>query len=223
MFKLEPPQINNLLAQPESGMGFQIVEFTIAHQGTERGVVYNADLLLLETELKARLLTESYERLARTAETAGDKIRGIRVVQRTPGQSAQRVMERRTMGELSQKAGPAKDAPKGKTSNGEVFKRFTAFANDRRVLPDRSLSPGTYATTAGDAEHVKTGRDAVARYALPNPAPASYRLTARPHGQTVIQRGIVEPANDQPGGGVEVIFPDGTQPATVTGPDKIPD
>jgi hypothetical protein len=40
---------------------------------------------------------------------------------------------------------------------------------------------------------------------------------------TVIQSGIVEPAYGQPGGGVEVIFTDGTQPKTVTGPDKIPD
>jgi len=28
---------------------------------------------------------------------------------------------------------------------------------------------------------------------------------------------------DQPGGGVEVLFRDGTQPGTVTGPAKIPD
>src|SRR6266700_7231504 len=39
---------------------------------------------------------------------------------------------------------------------------------------------------------------------------------------TDIQRGIVEPAFGQPGGGVEVIFTNGTQPKTVTRPMKIP-
>ena len=69
----------------------------------------------------------------------------------------------------------------------------------------------------------RAGKAAVARYALPNPAPASNVFTIKPHKDTVIQHGIVEPANDQPGGGVEVLFRDGTQPGTVTGPDKIPD
>ena len=48
-------------------------------------------------------------------------------------------------------------------------------------------------------------------------------FTIRPDKDTVIQRGIVQPAYGQPGGGVEVIFTDGTQPKMVTGPDKIPD
>jgi len=67
-----------------------------------------------------------------------------------------------------------------------------------------------------------TGKIAVARYALPNPNPASNKWTIEPHKDTLIQRGMVEPANDQPGGGVEVIFTVGTQPGTVTGPEKIP-
>jgi hypothetical protein len=56
-----------------------------------------------------------------------------------------------------------------------------------------------------------------------NDKPASNVFTIKPHKDTVIQRGIVEPAYGQPGGGVEVIFTDGTQPGTVTGPEKIPD
>jgi hypothetical protein len=104
-----------------------------------------------------------------------------------------------------------------------VFKRFSAYPNDRRVASDGSLLSGTYATTEQDAKNVKTGKDAVARYALPDPAPASNVITVRPNKDTDIQRGIVEPAFGQPGGGVEVIFTNGTQPKTVTGPIKIPD
>jgi hypothetical protein len=65
--------------------------------------------------------------------------------------------------------------------------------------------------------------DAVRRYALPNPAPASHVFTGSPEPGTDIQRGVAMPLFGQPGGGVEVIFPAGTQPFTVTGPVKIPD
>jgi hypothetical protein len=47
-------------------------------------------------------------------------------------------------------------------------------------------------------------------------------FTGRPNKDTEIQKGTVEPAFNQPGGGVEVIFPKGTQPTTVTGPQEIP-
>ena len=64
----------------------------------------------------------------------------------------------------------------------------------------------SYATTEADARNVGTGREAVARYALPDPAPASFVFTILPDGGTVIQRGTVQPAFGQPGGGVEVLL-----------------
>ena len=104
-----------------------------------------------------------------------------------------------------------------------LFKRFTAYEHDPRITSDRRLLPGTYATTGEDAKNAPTGKAAVARYALPNPNPASNVFTIKPHKDTVIQYGIVEPAFGQPGGGVEVLFRDGTHAGTVTGPEKIPD
>ena len=84
--------------------------------------------------------------------------------------------------------------------------------------------PGTFATTKEDADaHIKTGMDAIARYALPNPNPASNVFTAKPPADTDLQRGTVAPANNQPGGEVEVIFVNGTPDGTVTGPITIPD
>jgi hypothetical protein len=82
--------------------------------------------------------------------------------------------------------------------------------------------PGTYATTEEDAKHVKTGRDAVKRYALPNPKPAVYVLTIDPPIRTKLKRGVAQPAYGQPGGGVEVIFVNGSPDQTVTGPAQIP-
>jgi hypothetical protein len=221
MLKLQHWDTNRLLAQPESGMGFQIVELTMTDRSTATGTVYNADLLLLDTEPKDRLLRETYDQLVRAAEDAGSRIHSVRVLPRRTADRGPRVMEDRS--QTGQTSGPAKDAPTEKTSFGQMFKRFTAYENDHRVTSDRSLLPGTYATTAEDAQNVSSGRQAVARYALPNPAPASWVFTAIPDDETAIQRGIVEPAYGQPGGGVEVIFSEGTQRRTVTGPKKIPD
>jgi hypothetical protein len=100
---------------------------------------------------------------------------------------------------------------------------LTAYENDRRITADGGLLPGTYATTEADAKNVKTGLEAVARYALPNPKPAVYVFTVKPLKDTPIQRGIVEPEFGQPGKGVEVLFYDGTAPKTVTDRCTIPE
>jgi len=122
------------------------------------------------------------------------------------------------------KSAEAKDAPITVTSEGEVFKRFSPYPNDRRVTAGRGLVAGTFATTREDADaHIKTGVDAVVRYALPEDKPASNVFTIRPAADTDLQRGTVAPANNQPGGGVEVIFVIGLPDGTVTGPITIPD
>jgi hypothetical protein len=126
--------------------------------------------------------------------------------------------------ELAAKSEEAKDAPVTLTTAGEVFKRFSPYANDRRVTAGMGLLVGTFATTREDADqHVKTGMDAVARYALPSDKPASNVFTIKPAADTNLQRGTVAPANNQPGGGVEVIFVNGSPDGTVTGPATIPD
>ena len=118
----------------------------------------------------------------------------------------------------------AEDAPITLTSAGEIFKRFCAYANDRRVTAGKGLTPGTFATTKEDADaNIKTGTDAVKRYALPDSKPASNVFTIVPPNDTELKRGTVQPANNQPGGGAEVIFVNGSPDGTVTGPVIIPD
>ena len=118
----------------------------------------------------------------------------------------------------------AENAPITLTVLEEIFKRFSAYANDRRVTPGKGLTPGTFATTKEDADaNVKTGADAVARYALPNSKPASNVFTITPAKDSEVKRGTAQPANNQPGGGVEVIFVKGLPDGTVTGPVTIPD
>lgn len=222
MLRLDPNLKAQLLAQPESGMGYQVVEATTVDYKLKRGVAYNAELLLFEDEPRLTLKTTAFARLLNEAKSSAGEIKSLRVATHMASTSSAFALKETAVAH-GKKGSPANDAPIEKTKETEAFKRFSAYEKDNRVRPDGSLLPGTYATTEEDAKNVRTGKEAVARYALPNPAPASNVFTIKPHKDTVIQRGIVEPANGQPGGGVEVIFTDGTQPGTVTGPEKIPD
>jgi hypothetical protein len=114
-------------------------------------------------------------------------------------------------------AGPANLGIREKALKGEVFIRFSAYENDRRVTANRGLEPGTYATTLADAEVcIEKGEDPIARYALPSLESPKYAFRITPPDKTAIQGGTVEPANGQPGGGAETIFPEGTPANTVS-------
>jgi hypothetical protein len=215
MLRISSSHFALLLSLPETGMGYQNVEATTFNDKMKRGVAFNAELLVFDDEDRKLLRTLSLRKLVESAPTSAGEIRTLRVLPRLTITALSR--------EAVVKAGPAKDAPEQKTKEGEVFKRFVAFEKDNRLRDDGSWRDGTYATTEEDAKNVKTGKEAVARYALPNSKPASYVFTGRPKKDTVIQKGTVEPAYDQPGGGVEVFLKNGTQPNTVTGPAAIPD
>jgi len=213
-------QTSALLAQPESGMGYQTVEVEIP-SGSRRGTVYNADLLIWGEEPIAHLATSVYERFAGTAgDVDARTIRSIRVVAREPDVSSSPTMRRLV---LTASSRPAADGEASGTAPGDVFMRFTAYSNDRRITPERGLLPGTYATTEEDSRAVATGEQAVERYALPNPAPAVYRFRIDPTAGTQYQTGIVQPAYGHAGGGVEALFTAGTAGGTVSGPAVLPE
>lgn len=213
-----------MLAQPETGMGYQVVEATLRDNKTEQGIAYNAELLFLGNESQTILSRGPYPIVLRLADRSSGEIKALRVLTTRGGTTTLSSVARAATPTVKKTATSAKEAPIEDTKADEVFKRFSAYENDRRVTPDRSLLPGSYATTEEDAKNVKTGKQAVVRYALPNPEPASYVFTITPKKDTKIQRGTVEPANDQPGGGAEVIFSKGTDANTVTlSPAKIPD
>ena len=104
------------------------------------------------------------------------------------------------------------------------FCRFSAFSNDRRILPDSTLLPGAYVTSVNDADHVNTGLSAVARYALPNNAPAIFRfdVTIRPEKPVRLMCGTVKPAHNQSGGGIEFRILDHGQAVASRQPTVLP-
>ena len=202
-------------------MGFQFVDVAMKGGSWVSGVAYNAEFLLLDGEPTERLKHAADEPVSRMMLTRQDALQNaeditsLRVVAREWQTSA---VVRETPAD---EGGPAADAPVEPSEGKEEFKRFSAFANDRRVTAKRGLLPGTYATTAADAARVATGTQAVRRYALPNPTPAVHRFTIQPPAGTSLQRGIAQPAYGQPGGGVEVIFTAGSPDHTVTLPPNI--
>lgn len=217
MLRLESGWTESMVGQPESGMGYQVVDVEQFDGLRRRGIAYNAELVIYDTEPYPFTQGRSYRSLLTEARSASGLIRSIAVVGGSGRPAVHEV--RRAPGKPTE----AKDAPIEATAVGEVFKRFSAYEHDHRITKDGRFLPGTYATTEADAMNVSTGSEAVQRYALPNPMPASWVFTSSPNAETAIQRGIVAPAFDQPGGGVEVIFPVGTQASTSTGPVRIPD
>jgi hypothetical protein len=212
-----------LIAQPESGMGYQNLAIELRNGETRHGTAVNAEFLLYSGESPHLLekIREPSERLRMLEERQlglGEEILSLRVL-RSEADVSTRVRESSASTRSSSGAG---DAPEEELQEEEKFKRFSAYANDRRVTANGGLVPGTYATTEEDAKHVKTGRDAVKRYALPNPAPAVHVFAIAPPAKTKLKRGVAQPAYGQPGGGVEVIFVNGSPDNTVTGLPQIP-
>lgn len=108
------------------------------------------------------------------------------------------------------------------TRKFDGFIRVSSSPNDHAIVTDPhandtgKVKDNTYATTAKDFEEVPSGFSAVGRYALPNPRSARYVYTIVPHrsDSKPVRGGTVRPANNQAGGGVEVVFPDGLPPGS---------
>jgi glutamine amidotransferase-like uncharacterized protein len=230
MITISESIIGDLRRQPEYGMGYQVAIVKLNSGGTEEGIILNGRVFVKETELTSignmmsrynELLTEAQRSPLRVVQAGlairpPDTLRGVRMLCFANSARGLKVYN-------SASRGPAEDAVITPTSYGEVFKRFSAYVDDFRVTESKGLVAGTFATTAEDAENVRTGMEAIARYALKDKKPANKVFTITPPSGTSLKRGTVQPANDEPGGGVEVIFVNGSPSNTVSGPALIPE
>lgn len=220
--RLDASLSESLLGQPESGMGYQFVEVIL------KGYKLRQEILVFNGQFAA----ESGGRI-QVRERVDDVQKSLfELALRTPGDAVSlRVLTRAeavTKGLMEPRGyraeqAPASDGPLVSSQPEERFLRFSAFVNDVRILPDGSVRPGTYVTTQEDGmTFVNTGMEAVRRYALPNPDPAVHRFHLRPPEPIPVRRGTVQPANNQPGGGAEVIFEKGAPAGTRYKQDQIP-
>jgi hypothetical protein len=231
-----PDRLQSWLSnQPEYAMGYQKVTATLDDGSTAKGIVFNSQVFVKETEDSSLVVREEWSEVVKEAGKSTRSVEAVQLIPRPPEtlRGIRRITMAKNATTLSTESyesitksedGPAKDAIETPSVAGEVFKRFSAYADDRRVTDKKGLTPGTFATTREDADtFVKTGTDAVKRYALENKKPASNVFTIQPPEETSLKRGIVEPAYGEPGSGVEVIFVNGSPDGTVTGPETIPD
>ncbi len=210
----------------EYGMGYQIALIKISPYLSKRVIILNATLFCPIDEYDSlSYIQRNYDYALRTASQITivelnliprplDKIRKV---------SKEKIESYECLKADSSDLIPAKSAPITLTSYGEVFKRYSAYEYDKRVTNDKGLTSGTFATTKEDSLNVKTGMEAIARYALENKQPANKVFTIEPPADTRLQKGVVEPEYGEPGGGEEVIFVDGSPAHTVSGPKIIPE
>jgi hypothetical protein len=242
-----------LPTQQEFAMGYQRAYVTLSNKSIETGIVLNSQVFLRDNEidgqfgkdftflLNAAFRESVYVKSVTLIPRPPESLKGVRQiaidrevfhilanrkiaesVHASEAGRAKLFNESRYFTALAATSG-AESAPLTLTEAGEVFKRFSAFANDKRITKGWGLTSGTFATTEIDAMNIHTGADAVARYSLPNNKPASNVFTITPPSDTNLKRGTSQPANGQPGGGVEVIFVQGTPDGTVKPPYQIPD
>lgn len=217
MYFLNGPQQHYLLLQPETGMGYQLVEITTTAKKRLVGVAYNAELVLQKDDPIQRPLFQAF---ALGADLSGQAKAVLEVRLLDAGsRDYRRLMVGESRAPYATEHQAAGAAPVVTTKAGEVFVRFSASAHDRRIRANGSLFPGSFVTTAADAARVHGAKEIRARYALPQPGPLGHVFTIKPAAQTLVQYGTAQPAHGQPGGGVEVIFTEGTTPHTVTGPE----
>lgn len=187
-------QQNDLLAQPESGMGYQLVE--------------NGEVLILNARLaitldEGAIPRDDFDWLNRIyfSEFRFDERR-----ERTPAI----INEERIRNQLNPyKRGLVVETHHSYPSiakQGEGFSRYSAFFPDNRIRPDGEVHAGTYASTVLDRKMVPSGLVAVGRYALPLSMPAQFEYRIGPIPGAHIYCGTCTPLFNQSGGGVEVRF-----------------
>jgi hypothetical protein len=218
MIKLSDAIQKKLLSLPESGMGYQVVEATYSDRNRRECIVLNATVAeptngrTVGSVIESLSLSEA-ERIIKFA-AASTEIVDVQL-------KSDKGIFKGSVTRLSEAKGADK-ASEELTKKDEKFVRFSAFENDLRIdRVNKRVLPGTYATTLEDARFCVQNRiNPVARYALPSPREVKYAFHISPLERTPIKRGTVEPANNQPGGGAEVIFTKGTDNNTVSLPPE---
>lgn len=221
MFKITSEIQEKLLKLPESGLGYQLVLGTRRDRAKQEYVILNATIAepTYERHYKdifRNLTLHGMNAIYKYAEVSKEIID----VELIKGNRLYKFVEAKTA--LYGSKG-AIDAKEEYTKVGDYFIRFSHYHDDLRVDRIRMcLLPNSYATTFDDADYCLSHNiDPRDRYALPTAETIEYKFYVEPRVRTPIKKGTVDPANDRPGGGVEVLFTKGTDDNTITKIEQI--
>lgn len=218
-YKLSETTSRDLLALPETGMGFQFVEGYGSGQFRQL-LVLNAEDAFDVTDLQLLDQGDLLTILLNSSRVIS-AIHGANLVSGTLSLSSMSVAPPRVSGGNASGGSPdtspsgpaAVVAPPSSLTRSftltaiRMFYRYSAYNPDKRVAASSGdFLAGTYATTDSDLTLVTSGFGAVGRYALPSPKSALYRYEINASVGTALTTGTVVPAFGQAGGGVEAFF-----------------
>lgn len=211
-FKLSSAQENFLLHQPETGMGYQILEAGKTGSYT-RGLylALNSELIIEINDYEDTYVRKVMNEGISNIRLSANELTLINISVLNEKQFRNLVSESKSENEKG-----AIDNPVENADGKEIFVRLSAFDNDRRVDKiNKRLLPGSYTTTSDDFLACKSKNDdPVERYALPNNDAIKFVFYIQPLKTDTLQRGIVQPANSKRGGGKEAYFANGTAEGT---------
>lgn len=205
--KLRTSQVQELLRLPESGMGYQLIEAETGFYGTRnKYLVLNSQMIIDDTPQILNEVKSVFKSGYRTVLFSASEVelKNIRLVENISNYRVKAFSASKQTGAIHQ--------PVVFANGTEVFTRLSAYEDDYRVdTVNKKLVPGSFSTTFDDYQYCKNNNiNPVERYALPNDEEIKWAFHIRPLKTDSLQRGIVEPANNQNGGGIEAYFKKGT-------------
>lgn len=207
-FKLSGSQEIDLLNQPETGMGYQVVEATRAGSYIrEKFLVLNSEIVIEMNGFEDGHVHKVVDEGIFSIKSSASLISLDSFTVLNEKQFRNQVNELKSENEKG-----ALDNPIENADGNEMFVRLSAFDDDKRIDKiNKCLRPGSFTTTFTDYLTCKTFDDnPVERYALPNNDEIKFAFYIQPITNDILQRGRVQPANEKKGEGKEVYFANGT-------------
>jgi hypothetical protein len=212
LFKLTTTQESELLNQPETGMGYQVVE------ASKKGYYSREKFLVLNSEVVIEMNASTSDNVRKVI---NEGIFAFKASASIIELSSMTVLNEKQFRNIvseskSENEKGAIENPVVSANGDKVFIRLSAFDNDRRIDKVKMcLREGSYTTTMEDYLKCKaTNADPVERYALPNNDKIQFAFHIQPLKLDTLQRGTVQPANGKQGGGKEAYFAKGTSLGT---------
>ena len=219
IYKLYSSDSKTLQSLPETGMGYQVVEAKEYLKAQQRKfIVYNSELVIDDDiELKdfqKRVNIEGFYTTLNKSPELMLETSSIRVLKESEvKQQIRGLSENKKLSNKRKTGGNgATDNPKENATGDEVFVRVSAYEDDKRIDEvNKKLLPGSFTTTEQDYKDcISTNDEPIDRYALPNDDEIKWAFYIKPKKADSLQRGVVQPAFNHDGGGIEAYFEKGT-------------
>ncbi len=210
----------SLLSLPETGMGYQLIKANRPGRNfTEQFVVYNSELVIeLDSKFniyKQQILRESYRMMFSKSDFL--TLENPSLISRNLMGNVRSLSESsiKTKGRHTGISGAVDNLPTYATGT-ELFVRLSPYPDDKRIdFVKMKLKSGSYTTTNEDYWTCKKySDDPIDRYALPSDETINWAYFIMPKPFDKYRPGIVQPAFDHNGGGIESLFDNGTYDGT---------